>query len=269
MAGVASGSSTAAASDLGSLRPVLRGRGGRSLQTRRARRRGTSARRRPLRPRRASRPDRRSDAQFPRDQARRRPGGIVCSGSAVRGDGQDPGVSGVPPCGARIHMLRAAIADPDPTVLIEHRLLYQATGSVITGGKVQLAGGARQHRSGRHVAIITRGALLPEVIAAADRLAEEGIEAAVLDLRWLRPLDDDAIARVTVESSGRVLVSHEACTTGGFGAEIAARIQKRHFAILKEPHDGSEHSTYECRQRPTSSEQRCPRLIRSQRPPDR
>lgn len=159
----------------------------------------------------------------------------MCSGSAVRGDGQDPGVSGVPPCGARIHMLRAAIADPDPTVLIEHRLLYQATGSVITGGKVQLAGGARQHRSGRHVAIITRGALLPEVIAAADRLAEEGIEAAVLDLRWLRPLDDDAIARVTVESSGRVLVSHEACTTGGFGAEIAARIQKRHFAILKEP----------------------------------
>ena len=67
---VASGSPTAPASDLGSLRPVLRGCGGRSLQTRRARRRGTPARRRPLRPRRASRPHRRSHARFPRCRAR-------------------------------------------------------------------------------------------------------------------------------------------------------------------------------------------------------
>lgn len=132
-------------------------------------------------------------------------------------------------------MTRAAIADPDPTVLIEHRSLYQVNGDVVLGGEVEETCGARQHRSGRDLAIITWGAMLHQALAAAEELQGAGIEATVTDLRWLRPLDDDAIAEAVGAGGGRVLVVHEAAHTGGFGAEIAARISERHFDQLAGP----------------------------------
>jgi 2-oxoisovalerate dehydrogenase E1 component len=132
-------------------------------------------------------------------------------------------------------MTRAAIADPDPTVLIEHRSLYQQSGPVAAGGAVEAAAGARRHRSGSDLAIITWGAMLHEALSAADDLAATGIDASVLDLRWLRPLDDAAIAEVVRASRGRVVVAHEANLTGGFGAEIAAHITERHFDIMAAP----------------------------------
>ncbi|WP_396911012.1 thiamine pyrophosphate-dependent enzyme [Mycolicibacterium sp.] len=132
-------------------------------------------------------------------------------------------------------MTRAAIADPDPTILIENRNLYQVTGPVTAGGAVQAAAGARTHRDGADLAIITWGAMLQEAITAADELAAAGIRASVLDLRWLRPLDDAAIADVVRTSGGRVIVVHEANLTGGFGAEIAAHITERHFDTLATP----------------------------------
>ena len=67
-----------------------------------------------------------------------------------------------------------------------------------------------------------------EAADAADRLAEDGIEASVLDLRWLCPLDEKAIVEAVRKSKGRVLVAHEANLTGGVGAEIAARIAESH-----------------------------------------
>jgi 2-oxoisovalerate dehydrogenase E1 component len=132
-------------------------------------------------------------------------------------------------------MLRAAVADPDPTVLIEHRALYQHSGEVSTGGEVQRAEGARLHRSGADVTILTWGAILGDVLSAAEQLTAEGIEATVVDLRWLRPLDDAMIAQAVAASSGRVLVVHEATTSGGFGAEVAARISETHFDTLPGP----------------------------------
>lgn len=132
-------------------------------------------------------------------------------------------------------MLRAAIADPDPVVIIEHRGLYQVTGQVTTGGPGEAVGGARLHREGTHAAIITWGATLPTALEAADALSADGIDVAVLDLRWLRPLDDAAIAEVVARAAGRVLVLHEDVKTGGFGAEIAARITEQHFAVLTAP----------------------------------
>lgn len=129
-------------------------------------------------------------------------------------------------------MTRAAVADPDPTILIEHRSLYQVPGSVIAGGAVESAAGARKHRSGNDLAIITWGSMVHEALTAADELASTGISASVLDLRWLRPLDDAAIADVVRASGGRVVVAHEANLTGGFGAEIAAHISERHFDVL-------------------------------------
>lgn len=132
-------------------------------------------------------------------------------------------------------MLRAAIADPDPTIVVEHRSLYQETGTVDTGGVAQRAEGARLHRQGGDVAILTWGQLLGRALEAADILAVEGIATSVLDLRWLRPLDEAAIERVVATSGGRVLVVHEAFRFGGFGAEVAAHIAAEHHATLRAP----------------------------------
>jgi 2-oxoisovalerate dehydrogenase E1 component len=131
-------------------------------------------------------------------------------------------------------MLRAAIADDDPVVLFESRALYQDKGTVTLGGEREALGGARERRAGGDVALIAWGRTALQAERAAERLAAEDIDATVLDLRWLAPLDDEAIKRA-VERTGRVLVAHEANLTGGFGAEIAARIGERHFDSLDAP----------------------------------
>lgn len=132
-------------------------------------------------------------------------------------------------------MTRAAIADPDPVVLVEARELYQEKGAVHTGGPADAVGGARLHRDGDALTIITWGPMLHRALAAAETLGASGTEVAVLDLRWLNPIDDDAIADSVRRGNGRVLVAHEANLTGGFGAEIAARISERHFSDLVAP----------------------------------
>ncbi|WUI02673.1 thiamine pyrophosphate-dependent enzyme [Spirillospora sp. NBC_00431] len=132
-------------------------------------------------------------------------------------------------------MTRAAIADPDPVVLIEHRGMYTETGRVARGGPAERAHGARTRRSGADACVLTWGTGVATALAAAELLAAQGIEATVLDLRWLRPLDDDAIADAVARTSGRVLVVHEATRTGGFGAEVAARVTEAHFASLAAP----------------------------------
>ena len=132
-------------------------------------------------------------------------------------------------------MLRAAIDDPDPTIIIEARGLYQTKGPVSPAGPVESIGGATFRRRGNDVAIIAWGAMSLKAEAAADRLLAEGIAASVLDLRWLSPLDEEAIAEAVTGAGGRVLVVHEANLTGGFGAEIAARIGERFFEELDSP----------------------------------
>jgi 2-oxoisovalerate dehydrogenase E1 component len=124
-------------------------------------------------------------------------------------------------------MLRAAIADPDPVVLFESRALYQTKGPVDFDAPVESVGGACLRRAGRDVAILTWSTRLAASLAAAEALAGEGVEAAVLDLRWLSPLDDQAIDKTLAAAGGRALVVHEANSTGGFGAEIVARIAER------------------------------------------
>jgi 2-oxoisovalerate dehydrogenase E1 component len=121
-------------------------------------------------------------------------------------------------------MLRAAAAAEDPTILIEARGIYQRKGDVAFDRAPDPIGVARRARAGGDVAIIAWGAIVHEAIDAAERLAKEGIEAAVLDLRWLAPLDEKAIMDVVRAAKSRVLIVHEANRTGGVGAEIAARI---------------------------------------------
>lgn len=130
-------------------------------------------------------------------------------------------------------MLRAAIADDDPCVVIESRALYQLKGGLVEEPDA-CAGGARLRRQGDAVTFLTWGRIANVVVEAAALLEGEGIEATVLDLRWLAPLDHDAIA-AAVRSSGKVIVVHEANVTGGFGAELAAQIADRHFEELDAP----------------------------------
>lgn len=132
-------------------------------------------------------------------------------------------------------MLRAAVADPDPVVIIESRALYQTTGPVDVDGPVEPVGGARLRRDGTDMLLVTWGSLTNVVLEAAEKLASRGIEASVLDLRWLAPLDEDAIVSALKRSGGKLLIAHEANVTGGFGAEIAARIVDRHFYQLDGP----------------------------------
>lgn len=132
-------------------------------------------------------------------------------------------------------MTRAAVADPDPTILIEGRALYQDTQTIEIGGDPETASGARRLRSGSDLVIITWGVMVGKSLIAADELAEEGISISVLDLRWLRPLDDDAIRASVAGSGSRVIVVHEDFVSGGFGAEVAARVNEMFFAQLAAP----------------------------------
>ncbi|MFE7978841.1 thiamine pyrophosphate-dependent enzyme [Streptomyces shenzhenensis] len=132
-------------------------------------------------------------------------------------------------------MTLAAIEDPDPVVLIEHRSMYQDTGLVRFEGPSEIAAGAKFHRDGGDVAIITWGSMVAPALQAADRLHEEGVDATVLDLRWVRPLDEAAIARAVAQSGGRVVVAHEAFLHGGFGAEVSAVTTQNHFDQLRHP----------------------------------
>jgi 2-oxoisovalerate dehydrogenase E1 component len=132
-------------------------------------------------------------------------------------------------------MLRAAINDPDPTIVIEARALYQTKGEVHLLDTAPPIGGAAFRRRGGDLAIISWGAMSLEAEKAADALAREGIDATVLDLRWLAPLDDEAIADAVITGGGRVLIVHEANLTGGFGAEVATRIGERLHSQLSAP----------------------------------
>ena len=132
-------------------------------------------------------------------------------------------------------MLRAAIDDPDPTIVIESRSLYQTKGEVRLLDSAPPIGGAAFRRRGGDLAIISWGPMCLEAEKAASSLAADGIEATVLDLRWLSPLDQDAIAEAVLAGGGRVLIVHEANLTGGFGAEVAARIGEHLFSQLSAP----------------------------------
>lgn len=124
-------------------------------------------------------------------------------------------------------MLRAAAMVPDPVILIEARALYQRRGMVAFDKAPDPIGKAKLVRDGCDLGIVTWGASVGEAMQAGDLLSALGIDAAVLDLRWLSPLDEAALLSLVGRCSGRILIVHEANRTGGVGAEIAARIAER------------------------------------------
>jgi pyruvate/2-oxoglutarate/acetoin dehydrogenase E1 component len=146
-----------------------------------------------------------------------------------------PGLKVVCPSNAQdaYTLLRAAIADPDPVVFVEHKALYATKGMVDTALSDRI-GKARTVREGRDVTIVTYGATVQGAVDAATQLAQEGIEAEVIDLRSIQPWDEAAVF-ASVARTHRVVIAHEAVQAFGVGAEIAARIAQDAFDELDAP----------------------------------
>jgi len=120
-------------------------------------------------------------------------------------------------------LLLASIRDPNPVLFVEHKLLYKTAGPVPAGDEPAPLGVADVKRTGRDVTVVATQVMVPRALAAAGRLATEGIEVEVIDPRTLAPLDQGTID-ASVAKTGRLVIAHEAVKSGGVGAEIAARI---------------------------------------------
>jgi len=149
-----------------------------------------------------------------------------------------PGVKMVIPSGPRNAraLLVSAIRDPDPVIFYESKALYRAFREEVPEEEETFPiGKSRTVREGKDLTLIAYGAMLRRAMEAADRLKEaDGIEAAVIDLLTLSPLDDTLFV-ASVKTTGRAVVVHEAPLSYGPGAEIVARIAEKAFYYLEAP----------------------------------
>jgi 2-oxoisovalerate dehydrogenase E1 component beta subunit len=150
-----------------------------------------------------------------------------------------PGLKIVYPSTARDAkgLLKAAIRDDDPVLFFEHKKLYRAPflREVLPAeDHVVELGEARVHREGSDLTIVTYGNMVHESQKAAERLAEQGVEVEILDLRSLIPLDEAAILE-SVRKTSRLLIVHEDTRTGGIAGEIAMRVSEKAFEWLDAP----------------------------------
>jgi pyruvate dehydrogenase E1 component beta subunit len=132
------------------------------------------------------------------------------------------------------HMLAAALADPNPVLIFEHIVLYNAEGefdAALPGVDIKHAA---VRRPGRDLSLVTYGNGLPKCLAAAEALAADGIEAEVVDLRVLRPLDETSIAE-SVSRTHRCVIVDEGWKSGSLSAEIAARLAEGALYELDAP----------------------------------
>jgi pyruvate/2-oxoglutarate/acetoin dehydrogenase E1 component len=131
-------------------------------------------------------------------------------------------------------MLPTAVADPDPVVIVEHVMLYNMEGELqADAGRVEIDHAAVR-RAGRDVSLITYGGSLPKASAAAAELAKLEIEAEVIDLRTLRPLDEATVLE-SVRKTRRAVIVDEGWQSGSLAGEIAARIAEQAFYDLDAP----------------------------------
>ena len=120
-------------------------------------------------------------------------------------------------------LLLAAIDDPDPVMIFEHKLLYKMKGPVPEGHYTVPIGKAAVRREGRDMSIVATGIMVSKALAAAETLAAEGIDAEVIDLRSIRPMDRETIL-ASVRKTSRLLTVYEGVKTLGIGAEISAMV---------------------------------------------
>ena len=131
-------------------------------------------------------------------------------------------------------LLRAAIWDDNPVIVLEPLSLYEVKDEVPSVPGELVLGKASRKRSGSDVTVVTWGAMVPRVLEAAGTLTAGGVSCDVLDLITLSPWDTDAVLE-SVSRTGRLLVVHQASRRSGFGAEVAAVIGERGFDLLDAP----------------------------------
>jgi pyruvate dehydrogenase E1 component beta subunit len=131
-------------------------------------------------------------------------------------------------------MLWTALADPDPVLVFEHGSLYGMAGALPVDAGAMDISRAAVRRPGRDLSIVTYGGSLPKALAAAETLYDQGIDAEVLDLRTLRPLDDAAVTD-SVRRTHRAVLVDEGWRTGSLAAEVSARITEQCFFDLDAP----------------------------------
>lgn len=131
-------------------------------------------------------------------------------------------------------LIKAAIRDDDPVIFFQHKRLFAQTGHVPEDEYIIPIGSAAVKRPGKDITILTYSRMTYLCLEAAEQLAKEEIDVEIVDLRTLKPLDFALIAE-SVKKTYNVLIAHEACLTGGFGAEIAARIGEELFDYLDAP----------------------------------
>jgi pyruvate/2-oxoglutarate/acetoin dehydrogenase E1 component len=131
-------------------------------------------------------------------------------------------------------LLKSAIRNPNPVMFFEHKFLYNTTGDVPEQEYLVPIGKADVKREGRNVTIIATSLMVLKALKAAEELQKEGISAEIVDPRTLRPLDRKTIAD-SVKKTGRVLIVHEACGTGGISGELTKVIVEDAFDYLDAP----------------------------------
>lgn len=142
----------------------------------------------------------------------------------------------IPSSPARAYgLLLAAIRDPDPVIFLEPTRLYRAVKEEVPdNGEAAALDQCFTLRAGSDLTLVTWGAMTRETLAAAEALADEGIEAEVIDVATLKPMDEASILE-SVARTGRCVIVHEAALTGGFGGEIAALIGEKALLSLAAP----------------------------------
>ena len=120
-------------------------------------------------------------------------------------------------------LLLSSIRDPNPVCFVEHKLLYKSKGEVPDGEYTIPIGEGEVKREGTDVTVVAANIMVPRALSVAERLSQDGIDVEVVDPRPLRPLDTEIIQK-SVMKTGRLLVMHEACLTGGWGGEVVASV---------------------------------------------
>jgi pyruvate dehydrogenase E1 component beta subunit len=131
-------------------------------------------------------------------------------------------------------LLKSAIRSNDPILFIEHATLYQVRGEVPDGEYTVPIGKSKVQREGKDVTIVTYSKMLEISLKAAEQLSEEGIEAEIVDLRSLRPLDIDTVLE-SFKKTNRAVVVEEGWRSYGVGSEVAARIYEQAFDYVDAP----------------------------------
>lgn len=172
----------------------------------------------------------------------RAPDGIVRSAAAQHSQSLEawflhlPGVKVVVPSNPADAkgLLKAAIRSDDPVLYFEHKALFPLKGPVPDGDHIVPIGKAAVAREGKDVTLVSYSLMMQRVLEAAAKLAEQGIDAEVIDLRTISPLDKNAIFQ-SVAKTKRLIIIHEAVKTGGVGAEIAALVAEEMIDYLDAP----------------------------------